>query len=77
MGTHSGAVSASISLPRQVPQNMSAQDPTFALLVQGYNDQPSKLKIHELVRFIQGWRHTQGSTLELLRQAVYEQRRFI
>lgn len=64
-GTHSGVVSASISLPKQEPQNVSAQDPALALLVQGYNDQLSKLKTNESVRFIQGWRHAQGRTLEL------------
>lgn len=56
-GTHSGVVSASIRLPRQEPQNVSAQDPALALLVQGYKDQLSKLKTHESVMFIQGWRH--------------------
>lgn len=65
MGTHSGVVSASVSLPRQELQNVSAQDPALALLVQGYNDQLSKLKTHELVKFIQGWRHAQGRTPEL------------
>lgn len=73
MGTHLGAVSLSISLLRQETQNVSAQDRALLLLVQGYNNQLSELKTNESVKFVQGWWHGLGKTLELRSEKSHSQ----